>query len=73
MKRCLACWILALSLAPSLWAQAPALTFDHVTSEDGLSHNWIWAVRQDQRGFLWVGTLDGLDRYDGYAYVAHQH
>ena len=73
MKRCLACWILALSLAPSLWAQAPALTFEHVTAEDGLSNNWIWAVRQDRQGFLWIGTLDGLDRYDGYAYLAHQH
>ena len=73
MKRCLACWILALSLAPSLWAQAPALTFEHVTAEDGLSNNWIWAVRQDRQGFLWIGTLDGLDRYDGYTYLAHQH
>lgn len=33
--------------------------------EDGLSHNNVWAVMQDTKGFLWFGTNDGLNRFDG--------
>ena len=33
--------------------------------EDGLSHNSVWAVMQDSRGFMWFGTNDGLNRFDG--------
>lgn len=33
--------------------------------EDGLSHNSVWAVMQDQQGFMWFGTNDGLNRFDG--------
>lgn len=33
--------------------------------EDGLSHNSVWAVMQDSRGFMWFGTNDGLNKFDG--------
>jgi ligand-binding sensor domain-containing protein len=39
---------------------------EHLTSKDGLAHNWILELYQDRRGFLWIGTSDGLHRYDGY-------
>ncbi len=38
-------------------------------AEDGLSHNWIQAVCQDRQGYLWVGTRDGLIRFDGVRFV----
>ncbi len=39
--------------------------FDHLTINDGLSNNSIRTIKQTQDGFLWFGTLSGLNRYDG--------
>ncbi|MEL7169355.1 MAG: two-component regulator propeller domain-containing protein, partial [Bacteroidota bacterium] len=67
---------LALGLAASgVTAQSPGSTplFRHLTIDDGLSQNVVAALLQDQRGFVWVGTKDGLNRFDGYAFVVHQH
>ncbi len=41
------------------------LKFEHLTAEDGLSQNSIYAILQDRTGFMWFGTHDGLNRYDG--------
>ena len=41
------------------------LKFRHLTIEDGLSSNSVRAILQDKNGFIWVGTSDGLNRYDG--------
>ena len=43
--------------------------FDHVTSRDGLSSNTIYCTMQDSHGFMWIGTRDGLCRYDGNTFV----
>ena len=40
--------------------------FEHLTSVEGLSHDTVYAIVQDKAGFLWFGTEDGLDKYDGY-------
>ena len=36
-----------------------------LTQEDGLSHGYVSALKQDSRGFVWIGTIYGLNRYDG--------
>ncbi len=46
-------------------AQRAELNFTHLTTDHGLSHNSVIAVIQDQRGFMWFGTQDGLNRFDG--------
>ncbi|NCP05581.1 MAG: response regulator [Flavobacteriales bacterium] len=40
--------------------------FKHYKSENGLSHNTVLSSLQDKTGFLWFGTKDGLNRFDGY-------
>ena len=42
------------------------LRFDHISIEQGLSQSSVQVIFQDRRGFLWFGTEDGLNRYDGY-------
>lgn len=46
-----------------------SISFDHLTIEDGLSQNTIHALLQDHRGYLWIGTANGLNRYDGYTFT----
>ncbi len=53
------------------FAQINTFRFDHLTTqfeivEDGLSANTVLCLYQDSRGFLWIGTFSGLNRYDGY-------
>jgi len=40
-------------------------TFEHLTSQDGLSGNNVWSIAQDNDGFIWIATSSGLNRYDG--------
>ena len=49
------------------------LQFDHLTSEAGLSQNQVRAILQDSQGFLWIGTQDGLNRYDGRQFKVYRH
>ena len=47
--------------------------FERLSTEDGLSENVIYAIHQDAKGYLWVGTWDGLNRYDGYTFKKFFH
>jgi AraC-like DNA-binding protein len=42
--------------------------FQHITTVDGLSHNEVRRIVKDSQGFLWFGTQNGLNRYDGYRF-----
>lgn len=42
------------------------IAFDHLTPENGLSHNTVYSIIQDRSGLIWIGTRYGLNRYDGY-------
>ncbi|WP_162555895.1 hybrid sensor histidine kinase/response regulator transcription factor [Reichenbachiella versicolor] len=42
--------------------------FERITSDDGLSQNDVLSIIQDSKGFIWLGTNDGLNRYDGYRF-----
>jgi PAS domain S-box-containing protein len=51
----------------------PPFRFDRILTEQGLSTPEVWSVLRDRRGFMWFGTLEGLDRYDGYTIKAFKH
>ncbi len=55
--------LLALVLLP---VRSQQLRFKHITSEEGLSTNFVRTIVQDDLGFMWFGTQDGLNKYDGY-------
>ena len=42
--------------------------FKSLSSQNGLSQNTVSAILQDSKGFMWFGTKDGLDRYDGVSF-----
>jgi ligand-binding sensor domain-containing protein/signal transduction histidine kinase len=49
------------------------LQFDWISSEQGLSQNSINCIFQDSKGFLWFGTQDGLNKFDGYSFEIFKH
>ena len=47
--------------------------FAHLTTNDGLSQGYVTGILQDRRGFMWFATRDGLNRYDGNAFVVYKN
>jgi two-component system sensor histidine kinase ChiS len=54
-------------------AQPQDIEFEHLTTEDGLSNNFVRSIVQDSSGFMWFGTLNGLNRWDGYEFKLYSH
>ena len=44
----------------------------HYSIKDGMSQNTVMAILQDKQGFMWFGTWDGLNRYDGYEFETYK-
>ena len=56
-----------------LFAQQDSVVIAHLSTKDGLSNNQVHCIIQDSYGFLWIGTTDGLNRYDGYEFVVYRN
>ncbi|MBM1105619.1 response regulator [Aurantibacter crassamenti] len=50
---------------------AQNIKFEHYTDNDGLSHNAVRHIIQDENGFLWLGTFSGLNRFDGFEFKSY--
>lgn len=48
------------------------IKFNHLSLENGLSDNIVTCFLRDSHGFLWIGTQNGLNRYDGYSFTVYQ-
>ncbi len=57
----------------AIHAQQTNLSFQHYTMQDGLSDNYIRGLFQDNRGFLWISTYEGLNRFDGQDFKKFYH
>jgi ligand-binding sensor domain-containing protein/two-component sensor histidine kinase len=55
------------------FSQAPYLYFNRINTNNGLSHNKVNCILQDKRGFIWIGTEDGLNRYDGQYFTVFRN
>lgn len=49
------------------------INFKNITSEDGLSQGTVETIIQDDQGYIWLGTNDGLCRYNGYEFKIYKH
>ena len=65
--------LLFMFLFPVVYSQQNQQKFRHLSIDDGLSHNTVNCVIKDSRGYLWIGTNDGLNRYDGYGFNVYKH
>ena len=63
---------LTLFSAQLLKAQQNQITFEQLNISDGLSHSLLAAIAEDKNGFMWFGTQDGINRYDGYNFKVYQ-
>ena len=54
-------------------AQENEYKFEKISIKDGLSHSNVYTIIQDHLGYMWFGTQDGLNKYDGYEFTIYRH
>jgi signal transduction histidine kinase/streptogramin lyase len=64
--------IVLLAGVTKVFAQDESFFFEHLSAKDGLSGKHITCSEQDKEGFMWFGTQDGLNKYDGYRFQVFQ-
>ncbi len=62
-------WMLIITHSLFFISEASPIRFRRIASDQGLSQNTVYSIEQDHVGFLWIGTNNGLNRYDGYQFV----
>ena len=56
-----------------VFPQTPPYQFTHIDIDQGLSNNQVNCIFKDSKGFMWFGTISGLNRYDGYTFRIFKH
>ena len=69
----LACIFSCLKISTSYANIRESFNFKNITIEDGLSQSTVETIYQDSKGYIWIGTNDGLDRYNGYEFKHYKH
>ena len=70
--RKLSVWFIVCYISVGIKAQHN-YNFNQLTIRDGLSCGAITCLLQDKKGFIWIGTSDGLNKYDGYQTYVYKH
>src|ERR1700750_3484750 len=71
--RCHLCILLLLLTATFAFSQTEHLSFEHLGTTQGLSNSNVICTLQDSRGFMWFGTREGLNKYDGYTFTVFRN
>lgn len=72
MKKTTAIFFIVLGLTVSVLQGSSAVRFKHISLDEGLSQNSVYSIFQDSKGFMWFGTQDGLNKYDGYTFTVYK-
>jgi signal transduction histidine kinase/ligand-binding sensor domain-containing protein/DNA-binding response OmpR family regulator len=73
LRHIIGIFFLSLSFSVGASCQVTALKYDVYTIDNGLSQNMVQAVCEDRQGFMWFGTKDGLNRFDGHNFVVYRN
>ncbi len=65
--------LLLVLIVPPIHFIAQNYRFDRISLEQGLSQSTVYWITQDKKGFMWFGTQDGLNRYDGYKFKIYKN
>ena len=67
-------WLILLScLSDSAFGVGRNIRFEHLSTDDGMSHASVMDILQDHHGFMWFATQEGLNRFDGYDIETYEH
>ncbi len=72
IKKNIFVWIVILTIVNQFWGM-PTYYFKQLTTKQGLSQSTILSMVQDHHGFMWFGTMDGLNRFDGYTIKVYRN
>src|SRR5436305_9216349 len=68
------CYFFLLLFFPAIvFGQKKQLGFDHFKTNNGLSQSNVLCILQDSKGFMWFGTREGLNKYDGYKFTVYKN
>ena len=73
IRICIFLGCLSLLSLGNLGAYDGDISFERLSLQDGLSQSSVYCIFQDSRGFLWFGTEDGLNRYDGFDFSIYKN
>src|SRR5262245_51219518 len=65
------CFIVLLCVVVASYAQ-PRCKVEYFSTENGLSHQAVTSTLKDQEGFMWFGSWDGINRFDGHAFASYK-
>lgn len=66
-------WILLQAMGTNALCQQQQISFTHLSTDQGLSQSNVTCILQDRHGFMWFGTRDGLNKYDGYEFTIYKN
>ena len=73
LHRTLFLLLLLLAIRPVALYATDSVSITHLSIDQGLSNNSVRCIYQDHNGFMWFGTSDGLNKYDGYTFTVYRN
>ena len=71
-KILLSCYLTFVLIPCGILFGQPKCEIIHYSTENGLSHDNITCILKDREGFMWFGTWDGINRYDGHQFINYK-